>query len=1525
MSTDHVGTKVNDTTAMPDDKGSGVESPPGADNVPDVPAETKAEPALTEAQLRRRERYETYVANCIKRDVKPVGSGKYNRYSRRYGDGTQPAKGESPSPGSSDPASSASAPKANASKALNQAIERLINELVKEGDPRSKAAIRKELRAMKPSTATEAKGAPPSAPPAADTVAPKATADALLGAAAAVTTPVRRDPHPRSSPADGGGPSGPCGKCKATPCVCCTVCHKPPTQCKCKPVVVPPCGTCGSAPCVCPAPVTLSPAYAALASGPKAAWPPALKHLYTQVLQLVMLQQTIGKMNYPVDQLQKARSLGLRAVQDDTVSLNSHALQALVRQHATVRAIQAALMAGHDHFVDFWGSSRSKSVFRAFDSALSKAGFANARSWAIVGECHTPKDFADSARVEWETLGSPLANLATWGFICDVYVMQDRQDAASLWRNLTTNYAPNVEGFTSLHHVFSGAAGTSPGYVWYRQGSQVTSIFGTEGTYIDNDPLSWWDADGCDGPFSWITDKVLTLGPGVRYQTTKFKHNPGFNAVPRLSPCPAASYSFVPVPLWIQYMRTPTWMNIPGLIRQTHMECLVRLVRPPEWVILPQHCIDLVVLAYAHRNINQYSWADMLAKATDTVNSSSLDRQIWDGCRMSPAVVAAVVAHLAYEQLRDTKYSQRQVMNEDIYAVQHGQTTGLFIQETPSLWSRIPRPVKITIGLGVAYCGYRVGRTLFSIPGVGTAFRHLVLPRWINRRLPTAAGTMLLTGSGLIDPAQAVDGSILALPGTPFSRVFAACRVVNSYVEPCVGRALSWCGGRVCSPLSLGEPVDFSCEAGFFSNMVISTVVNGPLLEESCKRFPLAIGTITRFGIPLYEALRQALVDPESNFFAELIWRTALHETCARLPLGYGLIVHSAWNAVVMCHFGSGPALPAMTVGLLPLLAMMAFGSFTVYMREQNESASEIEQFVHSQVGVSRPISSSAIPLISAPPLAPADLRTASDRTLLYEKEPVYNEREAARILGGQTPLFNGQTYWTLSFNGPSVWTPPSKEDDYQHTLLMLTKLGKRLLNHYGTEVRPRPYEWSTYGTVALTRMLKLVDPIQGSWDDQFAGWVQHQRDQGKFDKYKSLIPVHVSLIKRDRALITATATIQIMSKKDEVLLLKCSNSKGRVPRPIDNVQPLAALVTGPLDWAVTNCLKRPGDHDDKWATFELLRGFYWFPALGWTEGDLSDSLEFCRHRNCLALYAHGDDAAFFRFVDGDVFALEIDLSSCDRSLTGPALEAEERFIHDVLLMSGQKDERWKVAEWAAARLSRARRKCGKWEMTFGKGDGQRPTGCTRTSLMNTVLASVPYVSAILRGIDLFNLDLVRIQDYFLTFGLVVKVKLHHGTKQQPPLCTFLKGVWLRDTEDRLTWVRLPSLALKFFKSRQPPAVLTRLTRREIVPAAEASRRFWIMGAKSWRPYTHVWGLREFMDKWAAYDMEFPFSDLKKTYRVQQASYERIIDAEQTLLLAAHYQCPPSMLEDWLAELVHLEPGALSNHPVWMLLGRDYS
>ena len=318
---------------------------------------------------------------------------------------------------------------------------------------------------------------------------------------------------------------------------------------------------------------------------------------------------------------------------------------------------------------------------------------------------------------------------------------------------------------------------------------------------------------------------------------------------------------------------------------------------------------------------------------------------------------------------------------------------------------------------------------------------------------------------------------------------------------------------------------------------------------------------------------------------------------------------------------------------------------------------------------------------------------------------------------------------------------------------------------------------------------------------------------------------------------------------------------------------------------------------------------------------------QFLTRRCAAALFSHGDDTLLV-YIDGDdVIMMESDLSSCDRSLTKKSLTFERDLINFCLTCAGS-DPKFRRANQVAFNLNFAERRIDDLRVSLD-GDAQRPTGCTRTSLMNTVLTAYPMLKY---HFDTHRSDWVRLLDYnpepysayYKAHGFDAKIKMHRGSRHNFPTGSFLKGVWLHTDCDTIAWTRLPSMAIKMFKTLKPLPTLTKKYRKEKVALPEARRRYCVMIASSWRHFDLPLGIREWVDKWADKDTNLPL--LPTGSRVESGGVVRYTFRNQRALiaLAEHYHVDVDMYVDWSLKFMDLKPGQGHCHPMWIALGADY-
>lgn len=686
------------------------------------------------------------------------------------------------------------------------------------------------------------------------------------------------------------------------------------------------------------------------------------------------------------------------------------------------------------------------------------------------------------------------------------------------------------------------------------------------------------------------------------------------------------------------------------------------------------------------------------------------------------------------------------------------------------------------------------------------------------------------------------------------------------------------------------------------ASMVQTTAVHvaliSPLLEESVKHIPY-IGKLVTAAIIGYETYR----DRTTITTEQQVLRAAMHLVAGLLPWRWGLVLHTIWNIVCM----------------LPQNVMIPGSLFQEYQDAMFSSpdaaglASEVKQLDCPDHFVSSP------PSLDVCAFKPAEQRTVHGR--IYDVE---DDQVLSRVVDNLTPCAPSEKiYLAAAFNGPSMWKSPVMKNS---EFVALTLVYGRLATDLPGNSKAINQAWNCSDTMVM--LSRCFDIKTTNIDYWYGEWKNHVQSTSKWKKYEQYWPERGQFTFSDSRVRRAVHKIQIMPKTDEVLLNK--NEKKAIPRPIDNVHPLVAFITGPLDFMMKQSLFRHATVSDI-TTYQLVHHhnstpFYWVPCLGFTQEDLTTLMN--QFDNCISgflLLSHGDDALLLR-KDGMFYqAFEADLSSCDRSLTFPAMNFESQ-LFDMVLTKHRAPIEWKNANQIAFHLSGASRIVGDYTVDLDC-DHQRPTGCTRTSLGNTILAAVPYIDMFFNHPSEFHSLFDPLTDssaLFLQYGMVVKAKLtdNYASRSHFPVCTFLKGIWLPSTIG-LTWVRLPSMALKMFKSLKPLYQIVRKNKRDRMTLHEARTRYFHVVAQSYKPFVLPPGVHEWVDKWA---LDTPiFSRYQTEGRVSPGNLAcSLNESEAIRLLSLHYNVDQDTYIDWIACISSLSPGSASIHPMWMALAADY-
>ena len=170
---------------------------------------------------------------------------------------------------------------------------------------------------------------------------------------------------------------------------------------------------------------------------------------------------------------------------------------------------------------------------------------------------------------------------------------------------------------------------------------------------------------------------------------------------------------------------------------------------------------------------------------------------------------------------------------------------------------------------------------------------------------------------------------------------------------------------------------------------------------------------------------------------------------------------------------------------------------------------------------------------------------------------------------------------------------------------------------------------------------------------------------------------------------------------------------------------------------------------------------------------------------------------------------------------------------------------------------------------------------------------------------------------------MVVKAKTCSSDLSDFPIATFLKGIWLPAITGEYVWTRLPSMALKMFKTTKPIEHIVRRNKRDKVTLQQARTRYFHVIAQSLAPFTLPPGVHEFVIRWRPATPLF--SRYKLDGRVEPGANRWLLDYHRSVQkLCTHYRCPPEVYHSWISLMRRVEPGEAHVHLMWMLLAQDY-
>lgn len=731
-------------------------------------------------------------------------------------------------------------------------------------------------------------------------------------------------------------------------------------------------------------------------------------------------------------------------------------------------------------------------------------------------------------------------------------------------------------------------------------------------------------------------------------------------------------------------------------------------------------------------------------------------------------------------------------------------------------------------------------------------------------------------------------------------------------------------------------------------DQMFGDIVISPIVEEMMKRV-VPHNAFTLF-LACYETYRDRARCPPLMLAA----RFAMHIVTALLPYGYGVVAHAAWNIYAYSrvlpeifslsswletaeHQERMQSERVAAGALLNVATVISLYNFltrprTDYCEYQNALIHDpaILDYAHGTQSLTCP------EFTTCPPATFSDnqIQIADDRVVKVHDVEMSDWNEVIEMFHNcYDPSVHTKIYHVITFNGPSMWAPqPLKNSLYAALCLAYGRIGKMMC------IAPHSHCWRFDELPQIYKnSFAIFDCAKGSYKLWLSHWRAHVIISGKWHKYEQFWSDANNIDEHDFRVQRSLQRIQIMSKSDEVLLGK--DISKLLPRPIDNIAPIVSFLTGPLDFMLKYALldgRTPSNLDSYsfpyklpgLETIDLAFDFFWVPALGFTQHDLTAVMQqFCHRDNAALLLSHGDDTLLVYISEGRILMMESDLSACDRSLTKPALTFERDIIDYCLQLAGCED-RFFASNRVAYKLNFADRKINEVTVSLD-GDAQRPTGCTRTSLMNTVLTAFPIL---LYHLEHKNANCFRLLEthpeqfsaYYRVHGLDAKVKLHQGSVNNFPTGTFLKGVWLHSDCGELAWTRLPSMALKMFKTLKPLPVLTKRFRTEKVSLDDARRRYCVMLATSWVSFDLPHGIRQWVDKWANVDPTLPSLVLDGRVCSGELSLYSFSNARALTSLSEHYGVDVDLFVDWCDRFANLEPGEGYVHPMWPVLSRDY-
>lgn len=526
-----------------------------------------------------------------------------------------------------------------------------------------------------------------------------------------------------------------------------------------------------------------------------------------------------------------------------------------------------------------------------------------------------------------------------------------------------------------------------------------------------------------------------------------------------------------------------------------------------------------------------------------------------------------------------------------------------------------------------------------------------------------------------------------------------------------------------------------------------------------------------------------------------------------------------------------------------------------------------------------------------------------------------------------------------------------------------------REVNYINWRNRADVYEASTddvpfsevMGTEEWLYKIRLVEGMS-QWyhyptQQQMLSWLEHTEAE-KRRRYEASIqrvldnPIR---LKGD----TRVTSIPIIIKNDEVLM-----KPDFAPRPIHNVDTDLIVTVGPI---VYECTKRM--MDDWWfkiilvddtGTKNKVLTLTW--GAGRTSDELDNWLNIAIVINGIHIIVAGDDIFVVGRIDDMILWWELDLTQCDHTNRGEALENEYCFL--LRYGSPLQTVRW-LSQNASANLLCGLRQADRGRVKLSRGM-ERNTGGVDTTFGNTVNVGTCVTAVFFENWDTLSNPSVPTSDMrsvidlgAAMFGFEMKTKVSkgpigdylHGIR---PMGTFLKGIWLpcyhaqvpppecrypsfdRDYPFKITrntaecafaWTPVLGRLVKLTKTLRHPPTIYRLPGEVSISMKVGLTRHMVSTAKSMAPFSLLLPVRQWFETFGTDEERLLIGPAPiEAHKVQPGSARELDESRSIAALSGHYECDPVELQGWLYHLYDCGVMTRSRHPFWCIVARrDYA